>query len=301
MPNNQPKAIKIANLTKTFTKGKTSFQALSGIDLEVEVGDFFSLLGANGAGKTTIIGIMTGLVNKNSGSVEIFGHNIDTDFISAKKQIGVVPQEFNFNMFEKVEDIIIGQAGYYGIPREKAQFYCTELLERLELTDKKDTISRSLSGGMKRRLMIARALIHKPKLLILDEPTAGVDVELRRGMWDFLTELNKSGTTIILTTHYLEEVEKMCKNAAIIKKGKITQIDSVHNLLTQNTTETYIIEIDQKPKLEQYHWKFGNNKLEIVINKEQNLNQVLREIIGQNIQINGIYPQSNRLEELFLN
>lgn len=301
MPNNQPKAVKITNLTKTFTKGKTSFQALSGIDLEVEVGDFFSLLGANGAGKTTIIGIMTGLVNKNSGSVEIFGHNIDTDFISAKKQIGVVPQEFNFNMFEKVEDIIIGQAGYYGIPREKAQFYCTELLERLELTDKKDVISRSLSGGMKRRLMIARALIHKPKLLILDEPTAGVDVELRRGMWDFLMELNKSGTTIILTTHYLEEVEKMCKNAAIIKKGKITQIDSVHNLLTQNTTETYIIEIDQKPKLEQYHWKFENNKLEIVINKEQNLNQVLREIIGQNIQINGIYPQSNRLEELFLN
>ena len=301
MLNNKPKAIKIANLTKTFTKGKTSFQALSGIDLEVEVGDFFSLLGANGAGKTTIIGIMTGLVNKNSGSVEIFGHNIDTDFITAKKQIGVVPQEFNFNMFEKVEDIIIGQAGYYGIPREKAQLYCTELLERLELTDKKDTISRSLSGGMKRRLMIARALIHKPKLLILDEPTAGVDVELRRGMWDFLTELNKSGTTIILTTHYLEEVEKMCKNAAIIKKGKITQIDSVHNLLTQNTKETYIIEIDQKPKLEQYHWKFENNKLEIIINKEQNLNQVLREIIGQNIQINGIYPQSNRLEELFLN
>ena len=289
--------LEIQNLKKYFATQK----AVDDISMNIEQGSIFCLLGPNGAGKTTIIGIMTGLVNKNSGSVEIFGHNIDTDFISAKKQIGVVPQEFNFNMFEKVEDIIIGQAGYYGIPREKAQSYCTELLERLELTDKKNTISRSLSGGMKRRLMIARALIHKPKLLILDEPTAGVDVELRRGMWDFLTELNKNGTTIILTTHYLEEVEKMCKNAAIIKKGKITQIDSVHNLLTQNTAETYVIEIDQKPKLEQYDWKFENNKLEIVINKEQNLNQVLREIIGQNIQINGIYPQSNRLEELFLN
>ncbi len=296
------KAIKIQNLTKTFFKGKTPFQALSGIDLEVEAGDFFSLLGANGAGKTTIIGIMTGLVNKTSGNMEIFGHNIDTDFLEAKRQIGVVPQEFNFNMFEKVEDIIIGQAGYYGIPRQKAEIYCKELLARLELTDKKDTVSRSLSGGMKRRLMIARALIHKPKLLILDEPTAGVDVELRRGMWDFLTELNQNGTTILLTTHYLEEVEKLCKNAAIIKKGRITQIDSVKNLLTQNSQETYVIEVDQNPILTaQYHAKFGDGKLEIVINKENGLGQILKEIAEQHVKITGVYPQSNRLEELFLN
>jgi ABC-2 type transport system ATP-binding protein len=298
-----PKAIQIQNLTKVYSaKGKPPFQALNGVNLEVEAGDFFSLLGANGAGKTTIIGIITGLVNKTAGNVKIFGYDIDTGFVNAKRQIGVVPQEFNFNMFEKVGDIIIGQAGYYGIPRTEAEKYCDELLEKLDLVAKKNMRSVTLSGGMKRRLMIARALIHKPRLLILDEPTAGVDVELRRGMWDFLTELNQAGTTILLTTHYLEEVEKLCKNASIIKKGQIIQTNSVKNLLSQNSQEKYIVEVDQEPTLGDFYGaKFNDNKLEIIVNKENGLGEILKNITEQGIKITGVYPQSNRLEELFLN
>lgn len=292
-------AIIIKKLSKTYQNG---FIALDSVDLEIAEGDFFSLLGANGAGKTTIIGIMTGLFNKTGGTVEIFGYDIDKDFVNAKKQIGVVPQEFNFNMFEKVEDIILGQAGYYGLSRGSVQDWCDELLEKLGLTSKKQTIARSLSGGMKRRLMIARALIHKPRLLILDEPTAGVDVELRNGMWDYLMELNRNGTTIILTTHYLEEVEKMCKNAAIIKKGKITQRDTVKNLLGQNDSETYIIEMDQKPNLDTAKYEFiWNENLEIIVNEKNSLNQIINQINAQNILIKGIRPKGNRLEKLFVN
>lgn len=292
-------AVVIKKLSKTYENG---FKALDSVDLQIEEGDFFSLLGANGAGKTTIIGIMTGLVNKNAGTVKIFGYDIDKDFINAKKQIGVVPQEFNFGMFEKVEDIILGQAGYYGLSRNSVQDWCDELLEKLDLTSKKNTVSRALSGGMKRRLMIARALIHKPRLLILDEPTAGVDVELRNGMWDYLLELNKNGTTIILTTHYLEEVEKMCKNAAIIKKGQIAQIDTVKNLLSQNDSETYIIETDQKPDLDKTKYEFiWNENLEIIVNKKNSLNEIINQINAQNILIKGIRPKGNRLEKLFVN
>ena len=292
-------AIIIKNLSKTYGNG---FKALDSVDLEILEGDFFSLLGANGAGKTTIIGIMTGLVNKTGGTVEIFGYDIDKDFVNAKKQIGVVPQEFNFSIFEKVEDIILGQAGYYGLSRVKVQDWCDELLEKLDLTSKKQAVARSLSGGMKRRLMIARALIHKPRLLILDEPTAGVDVELRNGMWEYLMELNKNGTTIILTTHYLEEVEKMCKNAAILKKGKITQRDTVKNLLGQNDSETYVIEMDQKPNLDSTKYEFiWRENLEIIVNEKNSLNQIINEINAQNILIKGIRPKGNRLEKLFVN
>ena len=292
-------AVVIKKLSKTYGNG---FKALDSVDLQIEEGDFFSLLGANGAGKTTIIGIMTGLINKNAGTVKIFGYDIDKDFINAKKQIGVVPQEFNFGMFEKVEDIILGQAGYYGLSRSSVQDWCDELLEKLDLTSKRHTVSRALSGGMKRRLMIARALIHKPRLLILDEPTAGVDVELRNGMWDYLLELNKNGTTIILTTHYLEEVEKMCKNAAIIKKGQITQIDTVKNLLSQNDSETYIIETNQKPDLDKAKYEFiWNENLEIIVNKKNSLNEIINQINAQNILIKGIRPKGNRLEKLFVN
>jgi len=292
------KAVVIKNLSKTYQNG---FKALDSVDLEINDGDFFSLLGANGAGKTTIIGIMTGLINKTKGTVEIFGYDIDKDFTSAKKQIGVVPQEFNFNMFEKVEDIIMGQAGYYGLSRASVKDWCDELLAKLDLTSKKDTVARALSGGMKRRLMIARALIHKPRLLILDEPTAGVDVELRNGMWEYLIDLNEKGTTIILTTHYLEEVEKLCKNAAIIRKGKITQTNTVKNLLGQANSETYIIETDQKPQLDSSKYEFiWNENLEIIVNHENSLNEIIDKINEQNILIKGIRPKGNRLEKLFL-
>jgi len=227
-------AVSIKNLRKTY---KTGVEALKGVDLEIAEGDFFALLGPNGAGKSTIISILTSLTTKSSGEVKIFGNSLDTDRDKTKTYIGVVPQEFNFNIFEKVIDIITVQAGYYGIPRAQAIKDAEPILKELGLWEKKDSPSQQLSGGMKRRLMIARALIHKPKLLILDEPTAGVDIEMRRGMWDFLRRMNAEGTTIILTTHYLEEAEELCRTVAIINKGEVKLHETMHKLLEANGKE----------------------------------------------------------------
>ena len=229
------RAIDVHDLRKRYSTGP---EVLKGVSLAVEEGDFFGLLGVNGAGKTTLIGILCGLVNRTSGNASVFGYNIDTQRDDAKQQIGVVPQEFNFSIFEKVWDILVTQAGYYGIPPKAAAPHVEELLHKLGLWEKRDQPARVLSGGMKRRLMIARALVHKPRLLILDEPTAGVDVELRYGMWEYLTELNKNGTTILLTTHYLEEVERLCKNLAIINKGEIVKTGAVQTLLADYAVGT---------------------------------------------------------------
>lgn len=233
-------AIEINQLVKTYKSGT---QALKGVSLTVEQGDFFALLGANGAGKTTLIGILTGLVNKTSGCIKVYGVDIDKDFSTAKTYLGVVPQEFNFNMFENVQDIVVNQAGYFGIDYKTALSDGEEILKKVGLWEKRKVMSRTLSGGMKRRLMIARGLIHKPKVLILDEPTAGVDVELRIGMWEYLREINRQGTTIILTTHYLEEVEQMCRQAAIIKKGEIVRMDTVANLTKGQKLEKIFLDI----------------------------------------------------------
>lgn len=295
-------AIDIKGLQKTYKGG---VKALKGIDLQVKQGDFFALLGANGAGKTTIIGILTSLVNKTSGNIKVLGFDLDTEINSVKKQIGVVPQEFNFGMFEKVLDIVVNAAGFYGIDQKEATLRANEMLDRLGLGDKKDTQSRNLSGGMKRRLMIARSLIHKPKILILDEPTAGVDVELRHGMWEYLMELNKNGTTILLTTHYLEEVEQLCQNAAIIKEGKIIKNDSVKNLLRSMDTETYSLDVAKIPtklSLKGFKTKIIDSKtLEVEISKKQTLNQFFAELSKNNIEVLSFRPKGNRLEELFLN
>jgi ABC-2 type transport system ATP-binding protein len=238
-------AIEIKDLVKTY---QTGTKALKGVSLTVEPGDFFALLGANGAGKTTLIGILTGLVNKTSGTVKVYGHDIDKDFSSAKTFLGVVPQEFNFHMFENVLDIVVNQAGYFGIPHKIALKDAEAILKKVGLWEKRKAMARTLSGGMKRRLMIARGLIHHPKILILDEPTAGVDVELRIGMWDYLREINKQGTTIILTTHYLEEVEQMCRHAAIIKEGEIVRLDTVANLTKEHKLEKIFLDIIKSDK-----------------------------------------------------
>ena len=248
-------ALSVKNIVKTYKNGT---QALKGISLEIKEGDFYALLGANGAGKTTLIGIITSLVNKTSGEIKVFGDDIDTSFSKAKLNVGVVPQEFNFSIFEKVLDIIVQQAGFYGIPKSKAEAKAHELLDKLGLGDKKKQIAKSLSGGMKRRLMIARALVHSPKLLILDEPTAGVDVELRHGMWEYLAKLNKEGLTILLTTHYLEEVEQLCKNASIIKGGKIVKEGTVKSLLNSLDKESFIFEVDSK-SAKNYESKLKSN------------------------------------------
>jgi ABC-2 type transport system ATP-binding protein len=243
-------ALEISNLHKTYASG---LQALKGIDLQVEEGDFFALLGPNGAGKSTCIGIISGLVNKTSGDVKIFGHSIDEEFILAKSMLGSVPQEFNFNTFEPVQEIITNQAGFYGVPARIARQQTEHYLKQLGLWQHRRSQARRLSGGMKRRLMIARAMVHKPRLLILDEPTAGVDIELRRSMWDFLEQINDQGTTIILTTHYLEEAERMCRNIAIIDEGNIIQNTSMKLLLKQLNSETFVLylrdDLEQAPKL----------------------------------------------------
>jgi len=236
-------AIEIKDLVKVY---KTGTKALKGVSLNIEAGDFFALLGANGAGKTTLISILTGLVNKTSGMVKVFGHDIDKDFSAAKNFLGVVPQEFNFHMFENVQDIVVNQAGYFGVDYKTALHDAEAILKQVGLWEKRKAMSRTLSGGMKRRLMIARGLIHHPRILILDEPTAGVDVELRLGMWDYLREINRKGTTIILTTHYLEEAEQMCRNAAIIKQGEIAVQDSVANLTKDHKLEKIFLDIIKK-------------------------------------------------------
>jgi ABC-2 type transport system ATP-binding protein len=296
-------ALKTTNLSKTYSTG---VKALKNINLEIEQGDFFALLGANGAGKTTMIGIITSLVTKTDGTVTVFDTDLDKDINYVKSQVGVVPQEFNFNIFDKVRDIVVWQAGYYGIAREEAIQRADVILDQLGLGDKKEAVARTLSGGMKRRLMIARALIHQPKFLILDEPTAGVDVELRYGMWEYLQKLNREqGVTILLTTHYLEEVEQLCKNAAIIKDGEIVKKDSVKNLLQSLNKETYQLDVKGYTKdLKIPGYEFQNpdeNVLEVTFQKGQNLNEFIVNLTKNKIEVFGIRPKGNRLEELFLN
>jgi len=294
-------ALSIAALTKVYDN---DFEALKGIDLQVAPGDFFALLGPNGAGKSTTIGIICSLVRKSSGSVKIFGIDIDQDFSAAKQFVGVVPQEFNFNQFEKPLDILITQAGYYGIPATVAAGRAEKYLKQLGLWDRRNMPSRNLSGGMKRRLMIARALIHEPKLLVLDEPTAGVDIELRRSMWAFLEQINRQGTTIILTTHYLEEAERLCRNVAIIDQGRIIQNTSIKKLIKQLNKEVFILDIKDKieycPEVSDYPLTMVDaNTLEVSIEKDKSVNQLFKTLSEQGIEIVSMRNKANRLEELF--
>jgi ABC-2 type transport system ATP-binding protein len=302
LKNSSQNALSIASLTKTYNN---NFKALKGINLEVSQGDFFALLGPNGAGKSTTIGVICSLVRKSSGTVKIFDIDIDEDFSAAKQYIGVVPQEFNFNQFEKPIDILITQAGYYGIPVPIATERAEKYLKQLGLWEKHNVPSRSLSGGMKRRLMIARALIHDPQLLVLDEPTAGVDIELRRSMWSFLEEINRQGTTIILTTHYLEEAERLCRNIAIIDKGNIVQNTSIKNLIKQLNKETFILdikeEINSSPVLNEYPITMvDSHTLEVAVDKNKSLNQLFSMLSEQGIEIVSMRNKANRLEELFI-
>jgi ABC-2 type transport system ATP-binding protein len=295
-------ALSLRNLRKVYNE---KFEALKGISLDVMPGDFFAMLGPNGAGKSTTIGIISSLVRKTSGTVEVFGKNIDTDFSIAKKYLGVVPQEFNFSMFEKVEDIVLQQAGYYGLPRKQALVQTEKYLKQLSLWDKRDTPARMLSGGMKRRLMIARALVHEPQLLILDEPTAGVDIELRRSMWEFLREINAAGTTIILTTHYLEEAESLCRNVAIIDQGIIVKNTSVKSLLQQLNKEVFIFDVSGNlrslPNLNGHRVaQIDEHSFEVEVDKGQSLNAVFTQLTAQGFEIVSMRNKSNRLEELFV-
>jgi len=295
-------ALDIEGLTKNYSDG---FQALKGIDLHVREGDFFALLGPNGAGKSTTLGIVSSLVNKSGGKVRVFGHDIDTDLSSAKLSLGVVPQEFNFNQFEKVEDIVTTQAGYYGIPLRTAKVSAEKYLKKLGLWDKRHTPARMLSGGMKRRLMIARALVHEPRLLILDEPTAGVDIELRRSMWQFLEEMNRQGTTIILTTHYLEEAEALCRNIAIIDHGQIIRHTSKRELLQQLSVETFVLDTEQPlekaPGLSAFNASLDDDgALEVEVAKGQGLNALFIELENLGIRVLSMRTKANRLEELFV-
>lgn len=296
-----PDAISIQGLTKTYGNG---FQALKGIDLTIQRGDFFALLGPNGAGKSTTIGILCSLVRKSAGRVSIFGHDIDKNFASARQQVGVVSQEFNFSPFEKVFDIVATQGGYYGLNRAVARERAQHYMKKLDLWDKRDSSARMLSGGMKRRLMIARALIHEPPLLILDEPTAGVDIELRRSMWDFLREINQQGTTIVLTTHYLEEAESLCRNIAIINQGQIIENTSMKNLLRQLNQETYLLDLAQatntSPILDTRAQLIDPLTLEVDLTKGENLNRVFEQLSAQGIVVNGMRNKTNRLETLFV-
>ncbi|ATM98266.1 MULTISPECIES: ABC transporter ATP-binding protein [Proteus] len=294
-------ALELTELTKTYHNG---VKALKGIDLTVEAGDFYALLGPNGAGKSTTIGIISSLVNKSSGKVKVFGYDTDTDMVNAKRQLGLVPQEFNFNPFETVLQIVLNQAGYYGVPRklalERAEIYLTQL----DLWEKREDRARFLSGGMKRRLMIARALMHQPKLLILDEPTAGVDIELRRSMWTFLKQLNAEGTTIILTTHYLEEAEMLCRNIGIIQRGELVENTSMKGLLSKLESETFILDLAPKsplPELQNYQYRLvDTSTLEVDVKREQGLNSVFAQLNAQGIQVLSMRNKANRLEELFV-
>jgi len=295
-------ALKIKDLHKTYANGPN---ALKGIDLEVEQGAFFGLLGPNGAGKSTAIGIVCSLVTKTSGTVSVFGHDIDTDRDEAMRYIGLVPQEFNFNIFEKIKHILVNQAGYYGVPRKLAYERAEKYLKKLGLWEKRDTSARTLSGGMKRRLMIARALVHEPKMLILDEPTAGVDIELRRSMWDFLREINAAGTTIILTTHYLEEAESLCKNIAIIDEGKLLEHEKTSVLLRKLNLETFVFylrdSIDTVPELTDFPTRLIDDRtIEVDIESNQTLNQLIQQLSDQGIIITSMRNKVNRLEELFV-
>ena len=295
-------ALSIHDLHKTYSGGVT---ALKGVSLDVEAGDFFALLGPNGAGKSTIIGIISSLVNKTQGSVSVFGHDIDSDPEAVKSCIGLVPQEFNFGVFEKVINIVANQGGYYGLTRDLTLQRAEKYLRRLDLWEKRNVQARSLSGGMKRRLMIARALVHEPELLILDEPTAGVDIEIRRSMWAFLREINNNGTTIILTTHYLEEAENLCRNIAIIDHGLIMENTSIKKLLSQLNMETFILDtrevIDEVPELDGYTLvQQDSNTLAVDVLKEKDLNSLFTQLSQSGIDILSMRNKTNRLEELFM-
>ena len=296
-------ALTIHELTKTYKGGLT---ALKGVNLEVAEGDFFGLLGPNGAGKTTLIGILSSLVNKSGGDVSIFGHNLDTDTAAAKACIGLVPQEFNFNMFEPPIEIVANQAGYYGIERKEAFRRAEEALKKLDLWDKRQVMSRTLSGGMKRRLMIARALVNHPKLLILDEPTAGVDIEIRRAMWKFLREINDAGTTIILTTHYLEEAESLCRNIAIIDKGTLIENTSTRQLLNSMQKETFVLDLEsplsELPAIRTHKLQWIDEQtIEADINRDESINTLFTELSEHGIKVLSMRNKTNRLEELFMN
>lgn len=294
-------ALTISNLHKSYKSGT---KALNGIDLTVEQGDFFALLGPNGAGKSTTIGIISSLVNKTSGQVKVFDFDLDQDLEAAKSQLGLVPQEFNFNQFETVLQIVVNQAGYYGVPKSIALVRAEKYLGQLGLWEKRNARSRELSGGMKRRLMIARALMHEPKLLILDEPTAGVDIELRRSMWEFLKEINQEGVTIILTTHYLEEAESLCRNIAIIDKGRIIENTSMKSLLSKLTKETFVLDFAE-PQLDFQLTGFVCRQLdpvtvEVDVEKNMGINAVFTELNQRQIQVLSMRNKANRLEELFV-
>jgi len=295
-------AISIKDLHKTYANGH---RALNGITLDVREGDFFALLGANGAGKSTTIGIIATLVRKTSGSVEVFGQNVETHTYQTKLNLGVVPQEINFNHFEKVFDIVVTQGGYYGMPLKLAKERAEKYLRQLGLWEKHNQQARLLSGGMKRRLLIARALVHEPKLLILDEPTAGVDIELRRSTWEFLQEINRSGTTIILTTHYLEEAETLCRNIAMIDKGEIVVNTTMKQLLQTLDQEIFVLDtftpLHAAPDLPGHHVKLlDENTLEVGLNRSQDLNAVFAQLGAQQISVKSMRNKSNRLEQLFV-
>lgn len=298
-------AISIKNLRKTYDNG---FEALKGISLEVEQGDFFALLGPNGAGKSTTIGVISTLVNRSAGEVEVFGRNVDIHVYETKLDLGVVPQEVNFNLFERVEDIVITQAGYYGLPRTLAKERSDKYLRQLGLWDKRRDRSRSLSGGMKRRLMIARALVHEPRLLILDEPTAGVDIELRRSMWDFLIELNGQGTTIILTTHYLEEAEQLCRNIAIIDNGAIVENTSMKSLLAEIDSQVFVLDVLKAdlPKaalcLKDFDARtLDDQSIEVTVRRGGSINAVFAQLGNAGVVVTSMRNKTNRLEQLFIN
>lgn len=298
----QTPALSIHNLRKVYDNG---FNALKGISLEVQAGDFFAVLGPNGAGKSTMIGIISSLVRKSAGQVEVFGKSIDTHFSEAKQDLGIVPQEFNFNMFEKALDIVVQQAGYYGMPRERALEQAEKYLRQLGLWDKRHTPGRMLSGGMKRRLMIARALVHEPRILILDEPTAGVDIELRRSMWEFLRTINAQGVTIILTTHYLEEAESLCRNVAIIDHGEVIENTSIKHLLQRLNQEVFICDVAEPltcaPGVSGYRTTLLDEySFEVAVEKGQSLNAVFSALSAAEVRVISMRNKSNRLEELFV-
>ena len=295
-------ALSIRGLTKTYRNG---VQALRGVDLDVEQGDFFALLGPNGAGKTTLIGIITSLVNKSGGTASVFGYDLDTQLERAKSCIGVVPQELNFNQFESPLTIVISRAGFCGIPRPVARVRAEKYLRQLQLWDKRHGMARGLSGGMKRRLMIARALMHEPRLLVLDEPTAGVDIEIRRSMWEFLNGINASGTTIILTTHYLEEAENLCRNIAIIDNGNIVERDRMSNLLRGLHTETFVLNLRDPvalaPRIAGFELtRIDDHTLEVAVSKEQSLNGLFVQLAAQGLDVLSMRNKVNRLEEVFM-
>jgi len=295
-------ALTIRNLTKTYANGN---QALKGIDLSVEVGDFYALLGPNGAGKTTAIGIVSSLVNKSGGDVKIFGHSIDRELEAAKSCLGLVPQEINVNLWDTVGNVVLNQAGYYGLAGKVARERCEKYLRELRLWDRRDDIARSLSGGMKRRLMIARALVHEPRLLILDEPTAGVDIEIRRSMWDYLTEINAAGTTIILTTHYLEEAETLCRNIGIIDAGKIIEDTKMSTVLRKLQREVFVLSLDRElreaPQLAGFRTRLREDlDIEVESGPDQSVNDLFAELDRHNIKVISMRNKTNRLEELFM-